>query len=105
MELILYLISTFNYKVLLLNGKTTSIKILEKYFRIERKDYSTFVLRETTRVKGYYTEIDELLGVKLKNLIKIFGWNDYINRNQSSIEIITNWIRTTLKQDKPMITS
>lgn len=94
MELIRQIITSNNYELLLLNGLTTSKTILEKYFMIN--DYSVVSLNSFPRAEGYFVEVDELLGIKLKHSIKIFGWNDYIQQNPSNVDKITNWINYVL---------
>ncbi|WNS82206.1 hypothetical protein RRU94_15800 [Domibacillus sp. DTU_2020_1001157_1_SI_ALB_TIR_016] len=101
LDLLRQQVLTNNYEIILLNGATTSEVFLNQCFNIY--DYKTITLQKTTRVKeektlskveGYYVEVNELLGKKLKNPTKIIGWNDYIQKKPSNIELIKSWIKT-----------
>lgn len=92
-----------NYEIILLNGATTSEVFLKRCFNIQ--NYETFTLQKTirnkgektkTKVEGYYVEVTNLLGEKLKKPIKIIGWNDYIQKNPKNIEMIKSWAKSRI---------
>ncbi len=59
-------------------------------------DHTTVSLRRYPKVEGYYKEVDEFFGIKPKQPLKIFGWNDYIHHKPSNINLIVNWINLLL---------
>lgn len=98
LELIRELIKNNNYEMLLLNGATTSKYVLKNIFLID--NYNTFILSTSPKVEVYYKETNHLLGIKTKKPIKLFGWNDYIQRKPKNINLIVNWIREKLKDNQ-----
>lgn len=101
LELLRTQVLTNNYELILLNGATTSEVFLKHCFNIH--EYETITLQNTirskgertiTKVQGYYIEVSDLLGEKLKKPIKIVGWNDYIQKKPTNIEIIKDWVKS-----------
>ncbi|WP_409292767.1 hypothetical protein [Peribacillus sp. SCS-37] len=92
-----------NYEIILLNGATTSSVFLKQCFNIH--NYKTVTLQNTlrskgektiTKVEGYYIDVNNILGEELKKPIKIVGWNDYIQKKPTNIEMIKNWVKSTI---------
>ncbi|WP_404459298.1 hypothetical protein [Sutcliffiella horikoshii] len=103
LELLRNQVLTNKYEIILLNGATTSKVFLKQCFDIH--NYETIILQKTlrsnegntlTKVEGYYVEISNLLGEKLKKPIKIVGWNDYIQKKPTNIEMIKKWAKSRI---------
>ncbi|MCK2017956.1 hypothetical protein [Peribacillus frigoritolerans] len=103
LELLRQQVLNNNYEIILLNGATTSEVFLHQCFNID--NYETVTLQKTTRskgektitkVEGYYIKVNKLLGEILKKPIKIFGWNDYIQKKPTNIEMIKSWVKSTI---------
>lgn len=103
LELLRYQVLTNNYEIILLNGATASEVFLKKCININ--NYETITIQKTirkkgektiTKVEGYYVEVSHLLGKELKKPIKIIGWNDYIQKKPTNIEMIKIWAKSMI---------
>jgi hypothetical protein len=105
LELLRMQVMNNNYEIIFLNGATTSEVFLKQCFDIH--NFKTFTLQNTmrssgektiTKVEGYYIEVNNLLGKKLKKPIKIIGWNDYIQKKPTNIDMIKCWVKNTINK-------